>query len=208
RFWLIAIAAIALLVANRIEWTREHEKAARMSREARFYLRMPASDWLRKPLAPPSTMGELGKLKEKTLRAGAAGGWYADELYLCDREIRGRIWSIDSSGARDVTAESIAEGRRYCAAIRQEAALSVATLYSGEVLYWELGPYEDGRYAFIVGAGAVRYDMPAEAGFQIGRLPAISFRVKYESPAGWVTYSPELTMKLENGARLQWSRGR
>ena len=45
----------------------------------------------------------------------------------------------------------------------------------------------------------------AEAGYQA--LPKnLSLMVRYASPAGWITFSPELTMDFQSTARFRWER--
>ena len=84
--------------------------------------------------------------------------------------------------------------------------MSVSSSVSGGAFFWELGPYREGRYWLIAGDGVVALEMPRRAGFETRGLTALPLRIKYMSPAGWVTYSPELQFKLADGSNLAWSR--
>ena len=78
---------------------------------------------------------------------------------------------------------------------------------SGGVLGWELGPYQEGTYSFLIGDGAARFEMPRISRFQTQHsAPFLLLRVKYESPDGWVTYSPELKVPLVDGGGIRWRR--
>lgn len=43
-------------------------------------------------------------------------------------------------------------------------------------------------------------------GFQLRQVGALTLRLKYESPEGWVTYSPELAMDFTGALSFRWSR--
>jgi hypothetical protein len=77
----------------------------------------------------------------------------------------------------------------------------------GENLFWQLGPYREGRYRFVLGDGGQAFEMPRNAGFQVGGRSALPpLRIGYESPTGWITYSPELQLHLVDGWSRRWSR--
>ncbi len=60
-----------------------------------------------------------------------------------------------------------------------------------------LGPYTEGTYSFLLEDGTAIFPMPRRAGFSMqGRPPLLRLRVKYESPEGWVAYSPEMQVRL------------
>jgi hypothetical protein len=104
----------------------------------------------------------------------------------------------------DLTRRIPAVRARHCASIRSAAPLNASFRFTGEDLFWDLGPYDDGRYRFVLADGVEAYDMPRRAGFKVGRLAVLPLRIEYESPAGWITYSPEL--RLREGASVRWSR--
>jgi len=68
-----------------------------------------------------------------------------------------------------------------------------------------LGPYETGQYAFILEDGVERFDVRRQDGYRNGS-PRLSLRVRYESPEGWVTYSPELKLDLADAQDMRWER--
>jgi hypothetical protein len=84
--------------------------------------------------------------------------------------------------------------------------LSASSSVSDGALFWELGPYLEGKYWLIMSDGVVALEMPRRAGFETRGLTSLPLRIKYVSPAGWITYSPELQFELADGSRLDWSR--
>jgi hypothetical protein len=213
----IGLALIALAGTLAVHLDVREETFARLERisaENRAFLGFRPGDYLRHPLGPPASMGELTWIRENVLHRGTGGGWFYDDLFLCRHaaEVR-RLWSYDPVARRveDVTATAPALRRRYCAAIRWRAPLSLEIQASGtggpSELFWTLGPYRDGRYTFLMGGeGTHAVDMPASGGFRLKKLSRIDLRVRYESPAGWVTYSPELILDFDRARSFRWSR--
>jgi hypothetical protein len=58
----------------------------------------------------------------------------------------------------------------------------------------------------VLGDGIQAVEVPPVGGFQLKRVGALSLRLKYESPQGWTTYSPELTMDFTRAPSFRWSR--
>src|SRR5262249_4354353 len=116
---LAAIACAAALSANRRAWDSRYAVAERMSDEGRFFLRMGAGDFLRRPRIPPAAMNELRWLKEERLGLARGAGWFADDLFLCEHASRvGRLFEYREAGRAiaDATADLPAERARYCGA--------------------------------------------------------------------------------------------
>ncbi|HEV8578785.1 MAG TPA: hypothetical protein VGX68_06835 [Thermoanaerobaculia bacterium] len=203
----LALAACASgLWLNRQDWAVRFARVERMSAENRFLLEMRKEDVLRHPLTLAASLRELAWMKEAVFHRPPGGGWFQDDLYLCVHRGRlGRVWGYDEASHRIVDlAPSIPALRaRHCSSIRR-APLKASFRFAGEDLFWNLGPYDDGRYRFVLADGAEAYDMPRRAGFKVGRLDVLPLRIEYVSPAGWVTYSPEL--RLREGASLRWAR--
>lgn len=206
---LAAVACLAGLVLNRQDWSARFARTERMSAEDRFLTEMKEGDVLRQPLTLVASLGELQWMKENVFHRPRGGRWFQDDLYLClHPEPLGRVWGYDAAAHRmaDVTAQIPSLRDRYCSSIRQRAPLSVRFRAAGGNLFWDLGPYHQGTYSFILGDGAAVFPMPRNAGFSMqGRAPLLLLRVKYESPEGWVTYSPELRVKLAEGG-VRWGR--
>ena len=202
-------AAVVLIIANRQEWKREYSKDLRMSVEARGFLDLGPADILRNPQVPPAAMGELQWLKEKHFHKSAGSAWFYDDFFLCSGgEARRRFWEYDSQrhAIRDITSTIAFQRQHYCTALR-DAPLSVVFRSRGDALFWRFGPYRDGSWRVLLGNGAQAFDVPREDGFRLGGVPAITLRVRYTSPTGWVTYSPEMTVNLRQQPDTVWSRG-
>jgi hypothetical protein len=206
---LAAAACLAGLGLNRQDWSDRYARVERMSTENRFFLKMNEGDLLRQPLTLSASLWELRWMKEAVFHRRRGGSWFQDDLYLCvHSEPLGRVWGYDSAMQRmtDITAQIPAQRARYCSSIHPQAPLSASSSVSDGALFWELGPYVEGKYWLIMSDGVVALEMPRRAGFETRGLTSLPLRIKYVSPAGWITYSPELQFELADGSRLDWSR--
>lgn len=213
---VLALVLGAGLAANRSAWAYHHARAERMRAETRGFLELGPGELLRHPLGPPASMEELRRFAREVLGRPAPGGWFYDDLYLCQQgmtELADQtVHGYDPATGRlvDLSVELPALAREHCAGIRRQAPLEVVLRHQGDgVLAWELGPYADAPgsgYAFVLDHGRLRYEVPREAAFHLGALPEIALRVRYDSAQGWVTYSPELRLDLAPGAKVRWRR--
>jgi hypothetical protein len=204
------IVCLSGLVLNRLDWRVRFARAERMSAEDRFLLEMREGDVLRRPLLLTASIDELLWMKENVFHRPRGGRWFQDDFYLCaHREPLRRVWDYDPAARRvvDITARIPKVRDRECSSVRWDAPLAASFHDSGGVLRWDLGPYWKGQYSFLIGDGAAVFEMPRSAGFQMReRTPFLPLRVKYESPEGWVTYSPELRVPLIEGEGVRWKR--
>jgi hypothetical protein len=207
---VLALAACASgLWVNRQDWSRRFASVERMSAENRALLDLRAGDVLRQPLTLAASLKELRWMRENVFRRPPGGRWFQDDLYLCvHRGSLGKVWGYDSDQRRvvDLTARIPALRARHCSSIRSGAPLSASFRVSGGDLLWDLGPYQEGTFWFVLRDGAEIFEMPRSAGFNVQGITALPLRIKYESPAGWVTYSPELRIGIADGLRVRWSR--
>jgi hypothetical protein len=205
---LALVACVGGLAANRRDWAVRLAEVERRSAEGRSFLTMQPGELLRQPLGPPGPLGELRWWKEDVLGLPRGAGWFMDDLYLCLHPETGRVWGWRAAVRRiaDLTPQIPILRRSFCASIRGDAPLQaeVHALESG--LAWELGPYAEGRYGFVLDGGVTALEMPRTGGFQLRRLGPLALRVKYEAPEGWVTYSPELRMDLARSPVFRWAR--
>lgn len=207
---LAVIAAAGTLVAHLDARESTFARVERMSAENRAFLEMGPGDFLRDPLSPPATMGELSWLKTDLLKKSPGAGWFYDDLFVCEHPDLGKVWTWDPAQRRveDMTASLPRLRRRHCSAIRKRAPLTVEMHAAGRTLHWTLGPYREGKYSFVLGDGIQAFPMPANGGFQLRQADALSLRVKYQSPEGWITYSPELAMDFTRSPSFRWGRPR
>jgi hypothetical protein len=206
---LVAAAGLAVVVANRQEWTREYTRALRMSDEARAFMTLDSTSLLRRPAIPPSSMPELRWLKEEHLRQPRGAGWFYDDLYLCNGAFTGkRVYEYVPARRQvaEVTARMPDLARAYCSSIRESAPMRVEFHHRAETLFWRFGPHRDGRWSVVVAGGMMAYDVRREDGFRLTGVPGLALRVRYESPEGWVSYSPEIALDFARQPDLVWHR--
>ena len=205
---LAVIAFEGTLLAHLDAREATFARVERMSAENRAFLDMGSGDFLRRPLSPPATMGELDWLKTDLLKKRKGAGWFYDDLFLCANPGLGRVWTWDPAERQveEVTASLQSLRRRHCGSIREQAPLTVEMHAAGRTLHWTLGPYREGTYSFVLGDGIQAFPMPSHGGFQLRQAGALSLRVKYRSPEGWTTYSPELKMDFTRAPSFRWSR--
>lgn len=206
---LIVAAAAAVLVANRQEWTNEYAHSQRMSEEARAFMSLDSSSMLRLPAIPPSSMTELRWLKEEYFHRAKGTSWFYDDLFLCESPIDGkRIFEYTPSRREvvEVTARIPDLARAYCTSIRQNAPLRAEFHHRGDDLFWRFGPYDRGRWSVLLAGGRQAFEVPRRDGFRLAGVPGLTLRVRYESPEGWVTYSPDLALDFARQPDLEWHR--
>lgn len=214
RPWVAAVLAVflaAAFVANRAAWREHFGRAARMSAENLTVLQLEPGELLRQPLGSPAAMAELQRFAREHLGARPRGGWFYDDLFLCETPLPvRRLWSFDpaTGRARDVTAELAEIRQRRCAAIRWEAPLEAVFAWRRGALFWALGPHPEepgSGYGLLLEDGRFAYDVPRRGGFHYGGALA-GLRVRYRSKEGWVTYSPPFDLDPERAARFAWNR--
>jgi hypothetical protein len=164
---------------------------------------------LRLPAGPPASLEELHHLTEEAERH-ESGSWYLDEIYLCSgHDAPRRLWEYDVGRGRvvDVTSRLPSIRRAHCGAIRGDAPLEVRVRYDAEgTLHWSLGPWQEGRWTLVLRDGVDAYRVPSQAAFRLGLHGALPLRVRYDSPAGWTTYSPVLRVSLDGFGGQIWKR--
>lgn len=192
--FVIAAVLITALVSFRVEWPRAYRHFVRMSDEARAFVALGPNDILLDAETPPVTMQTLAHYTH------AKGRAIYDELHLCADPAPHRLLAYDAA-AREVRETPTLD----CANIRT-APLSAHFVFGGDgAFYWTLGPYRDGRYVFVLGDD-IAYEVKPDAGFRFPNIDALTIRVRYESPAGWMTYSPDLRLDLKSRRAVNFDR--
>lgn len=82
--------------------------------------------------------------------------------------------------------------------------LSVILSNNNGAVEWNFGPYQQGQYKLISNSPNLAYPLPAEGKLRTSSKQ-IKFFVKYTSPEGWITYSPEFMLKTD-GSIINWKR--
>jgi len=204
---LVAIPLVTIVV-NRAEWRYEFPRRLRMSDEARFFFSMPPNGLLRNPLVPPPVMLELRWLIGH-LQRPQGGAWFFDDYFLCANDFSGkRLWEFDETRRAivEITPRVPALAAEHCRAIRWSAPLTVRFRYVPPALHWDLGPYRDGQFSALIGDGLESFELPPREALNLPGVKALTLRIRYASPQGWNTYSPNLNLDLTKPATLQWQR--
>jgi hypothetical protein len=206
---LLIAAPLLAIVANRQEWRAEMPRLKRMSDEARVFWDLPPNVLLRAPSVPPAAMGELNWLKTEYAKHPAGTGWFYDDYYLCANDVGGkRAWQYDARTRRVTELPTPLDllKRRACGSFRNDVPLTAEFHFRDQSLFWIFGPYRDGAWRVLLGDGLQAFDVPPRDGFQLGPLPGFALRIRYESPAGWVTYSPQIALDFVHRPDERWSR--
>ncbi|MEA2162112.1 MAG: hypothetical protein QOK37_239 [Thermoanaerobaculia bacterium] len=204
---LLIAAPLLVIGANRQEWHHEFPLRHRQSEEARFYFEeMPPDALLRRPLAPPASMGEVQWLKSVHF-GRPAGAWFYDDIFLCSGGANGkRVFEYEGRAIVEMTSRISAVTKQHCGEIRENAPLTVDFRFRKPALYWSLGPYADGKYSAVIANGVQAFEIPRHDALQLPGMSGIALRIRYDSPAGWSTYSPELTLDFVNHPDMSWRR--
>ena len=179
-----------------------------MSGEELAFCSMGPGDALRRPSVPPAAMKELARFKEQRLGLAAGTRWFADDLFLCVHRFDvGRLFEyVEAERRVHESTVRLSEIRtQSCGSIR-DAPLSAGFRYERGDLFWDLGPYRNGAWAFLFADGTERIEVARLDGYRrVG--PALALRIRYASPQGWTTYSPELALDFSKTDRISWTRG-
>ena len=206
---LLILVPILVILANRYEWAREFRYKRQMSDENRFFFYdMPANGLLRDPALTGHDMGELNWLRDH-VRKIPGGSVFYDDLYLVTNDIRDkRVWQYNKQrrAMEEITIDVPAIVQRHHRITRMDAPLSAHFRLEDETLHWQLGPYDRGQYSALFGNGIQAGPISRRDSFRFAGASTITLRIRYDSPDGWITYSPELTLDFSKQSTFDWSR--
>ncbi len=83
-------------------------------------------------------------------------------------------------------------------------SLSLRAEYENNIASMRFGPYEQGTY-YVINTGGAKRIFPRSFRSR-AHLSQLSFYVRYDSPEGWVTYSPLLHFNGEHESSFKWER--
>lgn len=91
---------------------------------------------------------------------------------------------------------------------RPQAPLSIQFSEQNRLASWQFSPYAAGTYRLINPAELGLIVLPAQGRTRVTLPEIMRFRLRYDAPEGWHTYSPWLHLEpAENGKReITWSR--
>lgn len=214
---IIGILLISLIIAGvsfkaKVLWNNNIELYKQIESEGRFFLlEAKEQDILRNPLEAPWYFEGLSWLKRYyygVVRDNAK--YFYDDIFLCDESVDKKyIWNYSPQVKRveNITRSVPALREAYCNKVRQNVPLKIRLAYASSRLSWEFGPYKNGNYSFIICGGAGRFDLPSSGKLKIQLSGDMLGRVRYESPEGWITYSPPLRLGgAQQPANTIWER--
>jgi hypothetical protein len=197
---VVVIVLLLAIGAHATEWPARFRSVRRMSDEARVFVTLGPNDVLRNSETPPVTLGQLAS------RFPDAHGRAAnDDLDLCPATgTLHRVLEYD-----DRRREIVDEGPKpivdSCRGMRTMPLSADFTFDEPGSFFWRLGPYSDGTYSFVL-PGAQTYEVHRDGGFRSPGLPGLTFRVRYRSPSGWTTYSPDIKVDMIARRRIAFVR--
>lgn len=157
----------------------------------------------------------LRGMRELRPAMGVAGA--GPEIIVDESELIGfdaaqrRLWRYEPSdrAMHDITS-SVPELLSSWRSRLRAVPLDVAVGYDRQTraLDWRLGPYEGGAYIFL--APVDRVIVPQQGALRMDKPIASCFRIRYDSPEGWIAYSGPLVFAGTGGEarlRVTW-RGR
>jgi hypothetical protein len=171
----------------------------RIESEGRFFLfEAGEHDILRNPAEAPWYFEGLSWLKRYyygIVRDDTK--YFYDDIFLCEESVNNKyVWNYSPQMKRveNITESVPAIRKTYCSRVRQDAPLKIRLVYAPSRLSWEFGPYKSGNYSIILEGSAGKFDLPSSGTLKISLSGDMIVRIRFESPEGWITYSPPLRL--------------
>jgi hypothetical protein len=196
---IVVIVLLLAIAAHLTEWPGDFRRFKRMSDEARVFVDLTPGDIIRDAETPPVTLAQLAGL------LGARGKATNDDLDLCNETgLLHRVFEYDARRREvvDIGPQPVVAS---CKTIRTMPLNAEFTFEEPGSFFWRLGPYNAGTYSFILG-GTQAYEVHRDGGFRSPGLPGLTFRIRYHSPAGWTTYSPDIRVDMIARRRITFLR--
>jgi len=147
------------------------------------------------------------------LTSARFGNWYTDGLVWLRRHalheappvvvydeidlagLKGDAWRVfaydEALGRLKEAPEGVRAVRSAWNRRLRDAPISVAFDYRDGMVSWRLGPYEKGQYSIIAyGRPELKVVVPRVGFKRRDMSEPLRFRVRYDSPEGWIAYSP------------------
>ena len=207
------LIVVMLLVASqsRKTWSDNLKMARRMNIEGKFIFEEADShNLLRKPSFEGHYFEGIHWLKNNYYGRTGNPVWFYDDIYLCENNLKGkRVWEYmsEEQKLKDITDLIPDITRAYCARVRTNAPLTIKSNYSKNIISWELGPYKDGKYSYIIGGLETKKDIPPKGSLRVHFKNYVQLRIRYESPESWMTFSPYLKLNIiDDSGMIKWRR--
>ena len=119
-----------------------------------------------------------------------------------------RVWTYDAKTKSiiEITSRVQDMTKRYCGSIRNDVPLSVRFHFVEPAFFWDLGPYEKGKYTALLADGFQAFEVPSKEALNLRGISSLPIRIRYDSPDGWTTYSPRFDLDLKRQPNFEWHR--
>ena len=145
-----------------------------------------------------------------------------DEMELASlRESRNTVWaySAQDNRVRNISFTIDDLLKRWENRLRVKPLRIKLRYGSDQVVHWQCGPYQKGRYTFIScdkpahvscksckDQGMSKFPLSPAGQWRVNLRHTLCFYLRYDSPEGWTTYSPLLRFNPGGRAPVVWSR--
>ena len=154
-------------------------------------------------------MRELNWLKTVYLHKPGGAMCFYDDFFLCVHDTRGkRVWQYEDKTRKvaEITPSLAWIAQRHCNSIRFDAPLSIRFHFEKPALFWDFGPYTEGRYTALLADGAEAFVLARHDALNLPEATGYAVRIRYDSPQGWATYSPQLNLDFARSQDVTWRR--
>ena len=203
--WVIMILTTVINSNNHM--TNYVEGMYRWKAEGKFVLEETGAEKLLvEPKGPPWFYDYLMLLRQEVFKRPKGPSVVYNDIFFLDNDIVGQsVWTYSNGYIIDATSSVADSIKKLRGRLHPEAPLSVKVDFEGEKVSWQLGPYHNGKYFALMGKVLFPLSIRREDTKKV-RLPFITtFRIRYNSPEGWITYSPPFIISSEERSVI-WKR--
>jgi len=158
------------------------------------------------PKGPTWFYSYLTWLRQEVFKRPKGPSVVYDDVFFLDNDIVGMsVWTYSNGYIIDATRDVADSIKKLRGIIRTEAPLSVKVDFKETKISLQLGPYHDGNYFALVGNNLFPHPVRREDTIKVRATFEAIFRIRYNSPEGWITYSPLFIISPEARSVL-WKR--
>lgn len=221
RRWIVVVVGLVVLLSvslNSQYWIRSVRKSflRPLSVEGKFIMNADELNLVIKSSVPPGNnyYENLEYFRVLTRRPpipDVVNNTYVhldDEKFYDSKGIRVYKFDTGKNGMAEITDGYLRERKEFFSRIRR-LPFAVDLKITGGGIYFLLGPSDSGRYFVLAGYRPNVYCTAINVSRQFGQKLYSSLktyiRFGWESPEGWVTFSPEWLVDLSKEQNLRWT---